>query len=249
LIASINEKVEQLAMIDKLKSNMISNISHRLMAPLSTISGFMEILQNQYFGTLNKRQLEYCYEISKSAEELAEAVDAIIYSADIEAGQLKLKFTEVKLLDFINRILGQFAVKAEMCGITISTTFVDNDFKAIFDEPSMRKAVSQLVSRAIKMTPAEGEIMLGVEAHSQNLSAFDLLVCNVGISPSDEDIIKISKILQGDVDVHNIDMKIDFGILLANSVLKLHHGTMAIERVSDNRTAIRCRIPVHQFLR
>ncbi|MDR0695902.1 MAG: PAS domain-containing sensor histidine kinase [Holosporales bacterium] len=245
----LDEKTEQLSTIDKLKRNVIANISHRLMAPLSTISGFMEILQNQYFGVLNKKQLEYCYEISKSAEELADAVDAIIYSAEIEAGQVKLKFVEVRLLDFINKIIDQFSVKAGSYGIELGTTFADAEFRMVIDEHSMRRAISQLVSRFIKMTPSDGEIVLAVEFDKSKPGTVDLLLCNTGISPSDGDLEYLQKILRNsDEDRSDTDLRMDFGITLANSVIKLHHGTMSVERDDNKRLIVKSRIPLQQFL-
>ncbi|NDE91271.1 MAG: PAS domain-containing protein, partial [Alphaproteobacteria bacterium] len=73
-----------LAAADKLKSEFVANVSYQLRTPLNTIMGFAEILANQYFGTLNERQLEYARTMMDASKKLLHLINDVLDLATIE---------------------------------------------------------------------------------------------------------------------------------------------------------------------
>src|SRR3546814_3133587 len=84
------ERNEALETADRLKSEFIANISYELRTPLNAIIGFAEVLENQFFGQLNERQLEYSHAIVQSSQQLIALINDILDLASIEAGYLQL---------------------------------------------------------------------------------------------------------------------------------------------------------------
>ena len=90
---ALEERNRALEQADRLKSDFISHVSYELRAPLNTIMGFVDILSNQYFGSLNERQLDYCRGIVDSSQRLLTLINDMLDLASIEAGQLAFKAT------------------------------------------------------------------------------------------------------------------------------------------------------------
>ena len=88
---ALRDRAEAMETADRLKSEFIANISYELRTPLTAIVGFAEILENQFFGELNERQLEYSRGIVQSSVQLTTLINDILDLASIEAGHLELE--------------------------------------------------------------------------------------------------------------------------------------------------------------
>ncbi|MDR1391223.1 MAG: PAS-domain containing protein [Holosporales bacterium] len=242
-----HEKTDLIAQMDKFKSSLISHISYKLRAPLRTITGFAEILYNRYFGDLNERQLEYCYGIARSSESISDIVDAVISLADIESGQIKMRYTEVNLLNFINDAISSFLEKMEKKHIDITTDFSDQVTNIFIDEYSMKKAVFYLISRAAKVSSVNGKISISVEYPKSTPGYFNLIIRDNGIGLTEEDLDKIRNIFLKDVE-NLLDNSLDFELLAVGRIIRLHNGKVLIDSIEEKGTTVSCCIPVKQFL-
>ncbi|MEJ0069290.1 MAG: histidine kinase dimerization/phospho-acceptor domain-containing protein [Pseudomonadota bacterium] len=72
------------------KSQFLANMSHELRTPLNAILGFSEILQAEYFGTLNVKQREYIGDVHRSGVYLLQVISNILDISKIEAGKDEL---------------------------------------------------------------------------------------------------------------------------------------------------------------
>ena len=88
------DRNEALETADRLKSEFVANVSYELRTPLNTIMGFAEILNNQYFGELNRRQAEYSRGLLESSQQLMALINDILDLATIEAGHMILDLDE-----------------------------------------------------------------------------------------------------------------------------------------------------------
>ncbi|MDR1234221.1 MAG: PAS-domain containing protein [Holosporales bacterium] len=241
---ALQEKTVIVSQIDKLKFNLISNISFELRAPLNTIIGFTEILEKQYFGELNDKQLEYCHGITGSVKRLVEVVDAVINLASIEAGQLKLNYNEVFLTKFIDDLMALFDARARSLDIILRTDFTDEHISVFMDENSMKQAMFHILSLNVKLTPASGEIVISAEFPVEDSEYFYLVVSNNKIMISEGDLDRIEESLKIDLINGQIDSSSEFGIVLANNIIKLHEGNLSIISDRGNKVIIKCRLPI-----
>jgi signal transduction histidine kinase len=102
---ALRERNEALVTAGRLKSEFIANVSHELRTPLNAVIGFAEILNNQYFGDLNSRQLEYSRGILASSHQLMKLINDILDLATIEAGYMVLETGRVKVSEMLQAVL------------------------------------------------------------------------------------------------------------------------------------------------
>jgi signal transduction histidine kinase len=241
---TLRERNNAISQVDKLKAKLISNISNELQSPLKTICGFTEILCNQYFGKMNEKQFEYCYGIFQSAEQVFNVVDAIINHAAIESGQVKMKYIEVNLLNFINELIYSFKDKLNVKKISLKTNFKNSSIKIFIDKVLMTQALSQLISRAIQVTAHNGTVKISVEFPKSDQNSFCLAIHDCGIGLSKEKLEKFEKMFNGNGSTTNNTS--EFSFTLVNSIVKLHHGKMLINSKPEKGTDIKCILPINQ---
>lgn len=237
------EKSELIKKINTIKSDLLSNIAYELKVPLQSALGFVEILLNQYFGELNEKQLEYCRGIAESMGKITEIMDAIIDFASLESGHLKLQFTETNLQKFINDLITLFSDNHE--NLKLKTDFEDKSFNVFIDEQAMKKACYQILSKVLRDTQKE-DITISVNRSQEMPDYFSLIIKYNGLTLNKTEIEAINNTLLND-EKDSISDSIDFGLVFANKIIRLHNGKITISAKAEE-TMVSCSIPTKQFL-
>ncbi|MCC7035803.1 MAG: PAS-domain containing protein, partial [Alphaproteobacteria bacterium] len=98
------EKNAALEEAERLKTDFLANVSYQLRTPLNAIMGFAEMLNQQYFGKLNERQLEYTSNMIEAGQRLVSLVNDILDLSTIDAGYMKLYPSDIKAKDLITQV-------------------------------------------------------------------------------------------------------------------------------------------------
>ena len=167
---ALRERNEALETAGRLKSEFIASVSHELRTPLNTVIGFAEILNNQYFGSLNSSQSEYCRGILDSSHQLMTLINDILDLATIEAGYMVLERSRVDIHGNAAAVVTLTQERARSRGLEISLRCPSQIGAIEADERRLKQALFNLISNAIKFTPPGGAI--GVEGrYSQGETA------------------------------------------------------------------------------
>lgn len=179
---ALRERAEALEAADRLKSEFISTVSYELRTPLNTIIGFAEMLSKQYFGALNERQVEYCDDILSASQRLLAIINDILDLASIDAGRMTLDLSPVPVLGLMEetaQIMADLARERDLA-LEVKVPRALPDLRA--DPRRLKQALCNLVSNAIKFTPAGGKITLSAEAAGQYV-ALAVADTGMGIAP------------------------------------------------------------------
>jgi signal transduction histidine kinase len=243
--SALRERAEALEAADRLKSEFISNVSYELRTPLNTIIGFAEILANQYFGKLDERQLEYCRGIIVSSQRLLAIINDILDLASIEAGRLSLERDNVQpraLLENVAGIMNEWSRKQNLkLAVSCPTTAPAIEI----DERRMKQALCNLVSNAIKFTPAGGSITLAYDAQGAD-AVLSVVDTGVGIAREDQD--RVFKELERGRSSEAKRLGAGLGLSLVKRIVELHGGHVAIDSVPGQGTTVTCVVPAHPTL-
>ena len=221
------EKTEINTKNNELKLQLIQNISKAVRAPIQAITEFSEVLNREYFGELNEKQKEYCNGIISSADNLSAISDSIMSLYEIEAGIVKIKQAKTNLLNFIQNVILSFNDKCERHNISLTTDFADDDIFILIDEAWMKKALSCLISKAIRDVPANGQkvvISALVDFSSQNI---EISIKDNGNVWDNENLERITKMLTS--KNKSLNYLFEYELALANAILELHNGHLSIQ--------------------
>ncbi|MBI3419063.1 MAG: PAS-domain containing protein [Proteobacteria bacterium] len=237
---TLRESNAALAAADRLKSEFVANVSYQLRTPLNTIMGFSEILANQYFGTLNERQMEYARTMMEASKKLLHLINDVLDLATIEAGRMALsvKSLSVKaLLENSSDMMREW-IRQQQLGVVISVADDVGSLEA--DEQRMKQVMFNLISNAIQYTPEGGHIRLSAERQGDWM-AITVEDDGIGIPEEDQDRI-FGKFERANPQARQAGAGL--GLSLVKSFVELHGGRIVIDSRPGKGTRITCFLPL-----
>lgn len=243
---ALQERNQALEQADRIKSDFLSHVSYELRAPLNTVIGFSEILINQYFGSLNERQIDYCRGIINSAQRLLALINDILDLASIEAGQMTLTQQPIHLDTLLSSVVGLVYNRSHDQGLEISHKNESKVQMFTGDERRLKQAVFNLLNNAVKYTPSGGRIELKAytkeREEGQDLC---LSVHDTGVGISTEDRARIFKVFErGPNYSQSKSVGAGLGLSLVKSLIELHGGDIHIDSTQGKGTTITCTVPL-----
>lgn len=245
----------------KAKDDFLSNMSHELTTPLNAVIGFSEVLIDEYFGKLNKKQKEYVNNILKGGRHLNELLKNVLDISRFEAGETDLSQTHFRLRDLLYSSWLLFEEKANKAGISMNLEIApEADLIIETDQLKLKQILLNLLSNAIKFNREGGSVRLtakclrgsefGVRSAEVSEPAdFDTIIISVedtGIGIKEEDLPKLFKDF---VQLESPETKkhrgAGLGLALTKRLVELLSGRIRVESVLEKGSKFSLSIPIH----
>jgi signal transduction histidine kinase len=242
---ALRERAEALEAADRLKSEFISSVSYELRTPLTTIIGFAEILSNLYFGSLNPRQLEYCRGILVSSERLLAIIDDMLDLASIEAGKMSLELAPLDARALVDEVAAVMQDMARSQDLRLSAEYPAEMPTIEGDERRLKQALCNLVSNAIKFTPAGGSIKVAAQMDG-DMTLLSVSDTGVGIPVEDQARVfeAFTRVRPESDQGSGKRSGAGLGLSLVKHIFELHGGRVWIESTPGRGTTVVCAVPM-----
>ena len=153
LADTLNYATDELSQVDRLRSELIANISHDLRTPLTMITGYAEMMRD-IPGEAKSENLDIIISEAKRLNTLvADVMDLSRYRSNAEA----LDISEFSLTGLIKDIIGRFSKFTELEGYNISFEY-DDDLSVDADEAMIQQVVYNLIGNSISYTGADKSV-------------------------------------------------------------------------------------------
>lgn len=234
----LRKALENAEAANRTKSLFLANMSHELRTPLNAVIGFSEVMKGEMFGPIgNERYADYIGNIHDSSRHLLSVINDILDISRIESGELELEEDWVPLPE----ILGWAKDRAVSAGSVKHAAIdlqIDPSLPAIFvDRRAMRQVVLNLVSNALKFTPADGEIK--IRAYRDALAGMAIEVTDTGIGIPDGQIDKMMQpFIQSDNSLARRYEGTGLGLAITKSLVDAHEGRLSIESTEGVGTKV-----------
>jgi len=233
----LRQTAEAYADADQLKTRFISNVSYESRVPLTTIIGFAEMLDQEYFGKLNHRQEEYTKGILETANGLMAMLGNIFDLASIEAGNLKLERRKFDVHGFLVSVLNLTSDRAREHNINLEFDCPPDIGWITADEKRLKQVFFNLLSNAVTFTPERGTVRLESRREGDNLI---IIVADTGLGIAQDDRERIFEPFEKS---EKIGSGTGLGLSLVQNFIKLHEGRVDIKSPPGRGTTITCSIP------
>jgi len=240
--------VEQAQAANRAKSAFLANMSHELRTPLNAIMGFSEIMEGEHLGAMNNaRYLSYSGDIRASGQYLLGIINDILDLSKIEAGKMSLdNVEEFPLQQALKASLTICATQAKKFAVRLESQLPPDDVRLLAVERMIRQIVINLVSNAIKFTPAGGSVH--VSTHAAPGGGFAIVVQDSGIGMTEEEIVKaLTPFGQIQNKITACHSGTGLGLPLAKAMLELHDGQLEIRSVPAEGTRVTLHFPASRI--
>lgn len=224
------------------KTEFLATMSHELRTPLNAIIGFSEILSEQMFGELGApKYKEYSEDILASGNHLLTLVNDILDLSRIEAGKRSLSPENLSLPQVVGECTPMVDALSRRKGVKFSMQ-MDNNLPTLFaDRRAIQQILINLLTNAIKFTPAGGQAVLKVTADAE-YHIFKIADTGRGIHTDRmDDLTKPFE--RGETNIHMAQEGTGLGLAIVKSLTELHLGSLNIESEIGVGTTVTITLP------
>ena len=184
-IQHANQLAVEANVANSAKSEFLANMSHEIRTPMNAIIGFSEVLEDQYFGPLNEKQLEYLTDILGSAKHLLNLINDILDLSKVEAGKTTLEPSEFPIAELLRGSMVIIKEKALRHDIHLEVTLSPEieSLRITADERKVKQILYNLLSNAGKFTPDHGAISIEAAREEEGVR---IRVSDTGIGIDEE---------------------------------------------------------------
>ena len=215
-------------------------MSHEVRTPLNTITGFADMLGQEYFGKLNRRQGEYARGILDATHGLMAVVSDILDLASIEAGSMELDRDSVDVHGMLVSALNLIQERARSKELKLEFDCPPDIGWIFADGKRLKQVVFNLLSNAVTFTPARGTVRLESRRQGDEL-IITIADTGIGIPQGDRDRV-FQPFEQGSREKTDTNGA-GLGLSLVENFIQLHGGTVEVKSPPGRGTTVTCSLP------
>jgi signal transduction histidine kinase len=230
----------------KSKSAFLASMSHELRTPLNAVLGFSEMMQAEACGPVSPRHKEYLGNIHDSGAHLLSLINDILDIARFDSGSGELSeevFDPARKIEDTVHIMSAQAMKAKVelvTDIASDLPYVNGDRRR------MRQILLNLLSNALKFTPAGGTVTVGAHCVSKGLM---IQVSDTGIGIARQDFAKaLEPFGQIDSSLARKYQGTGLGLPLTRQLVEMHGGELTLESTPGRGTSVTIILPAWRLV-
>lgn len=232
--------ITERARLEQAKSDFVATASHELRSPLTSIKGFIELLDTTDAENLTERQREFIAIVLKSTDRLVDLVNDLLDIARIESGQFEVHARSVDLRDTIEEVAALMTPRLEGKRQQLDVQIRDPRPPAHADPARMRQVVTNLVTNAHLYTDEGGTITLRLEGDGQRTQ---ITIADTGRGMSPQDARRIfDRFYRGSANERK-SPGTGLGLAIVKSLVDLHGGTIDVDSQLGRGTTFTVLLP------
>ncbi len=240
LASAFNSMCERLEKLDMSRNQFVSNASHELKTPLSTMKILLETLlyQESYDPQMQK---EFLTDINKEIDRLNRIVSDLLTLVNIDSGGMRLNAVDIRLRDVVTEQVRRLSPLARERGIELSCLIRDPG-ETVGDSLKLQQVVYNVIDNAIKYTPRGGEVRVELSRAGKRAV---IRVEDTGIGIPQEDLPHIfDRFYRVDKARSRETGGTGLGLSIVRQIVLLHNGDIHAESEENKGTVFIIELPL-----
>ena len=176
------------------KTSFLNNMSHDIRTPMNVILGYAQLMENELNGKDIPEALEHLEKLQQSGNLLLSIINNVLDMARIESGRMELDENYCRIEDVWKSLFAVFDEKARKKNISLHYTMNVEHEHVLTDVTKVKEILVNILSNAIKYTPAGGSVMVYVDELPCDESGYMIVrirISDTGIGMSQDYLTKI----------------------------------------------------------
>jgi cell cycle sensor histidine kinase DivJ len=223
------------------KSRFLASLAHELRTPLNAILGFADAMKEEVLGPLPARYRGYPDLIHESGELLLELISDVLDMSRMEAERFELHPEIFDVREAARAVIRLMRGQIDRAGVKFSTPSLRERIEVRADRRALKQIALNLLSNALKATPAGGRIALSISVRGQDLV---LSVSDTGRGIPAADLARLGQPFEQSGDREQRYAGSGLGLSIVKALAGLHGGDMTIRSRWCEGTSVEVRLPV-----
>ena len=229
----IHSQMLRLKETDALRRELVANVSHDLRTPLASLKGYLETLLSKNETLSDEEREKYLKIANNNSERLNKLVTELFELAKLDAGDLKLHKESFSLAELSHDVMQKFSLRAEQQNINLKVD-IDEDVPYVeADIGLIERVLDNLIDNALKNTPENGRITLGLNAEKLCVK---VNVADTGRGIAEEELPHIFQRFYKKPENEQSQSGAGLGLAIAQRIVELHGSQLSVKSILHQGT-------------
>jgi signal transduction histidine kinase len=155
--------------VDRLKSDMVSTVSHELKTPLTSVQMAIHLLLEELVGPLNPKQIELLLAARQDSERILTMINDLLDLTRIEHGRVQLELAAVSAAELVEEAVGRFQTQAQSADLVLTADIRSKNLTVLVDRERIEHVFDNLIVNAIQHTGRGGSVRVSAFADGKRV--------------------------------------------------------------------------------
>lgn len=227
--------MDEIKQIDKLRRELVANVSHDLRSPLASIQGYLETILHKEPNIKPEERTKYYEIVLRNTKKLGSLIEELFELSKFDAQDVQPDMELVSMAELTHDLVQQFKPLAEQKGIKLNAELSDETINLVYaDIALMERAIANLIDNAIKHTPKGGKVSIVSINENENVS---FTISDTGDGIAEENIQRIFDRFYQEDPSRTVGAGAGLGLSIAQKILELHGSELSVESGAGSGTS------------
>ncbi len=218
----MSKAVDERMKSERLKTELITNVSHDIKTPLTSIINYVDLLSKEELH--NDKAAEYLEVLERQSSKLKKLIEDLVEASKASSGNLAVDSQQLEVGVFVTQTVGEFEERLSIVGLELIVSKLDEPVYIMTDGRHLWRVIDNLMNNICKYAQAGSRVYVNLEAAEQSVRITFRNISKYPLNISGEELME--RFVRGDksrnTDGHGL------GLSIAQSLMKLIKGKMDI---------------------
>ena len=203
---------------ERLKAELITNVSHDIKTPLTSIINYVDLLKNENID--NEKAKEYIGILDNKANRLKKLTEDLVEASKVSTGNISLNMEKINIVELIKQAIGEFEDKFQKKGLDVIINCLKNEIYIMADSRYMYRIIENLFSNISKYALENSRVYIDLYTIEQEARIEIKNISKEKLNISSEELMQ--RFVRGDTS--RTTEGSGLGISIAQNLTELQHG-------------------------